>query len=69
MSSGESYKISKCVSVKLPKDINPSKHQVPSPLQIPHSSYSPKQSSISSQMPSLSESIPSPKQSPLQSRF
>ena len=61
--------MSKCVSVKLPNEIRPSKHQVPSPLQIPHSSYSPKQSSISSQIPSSSESRLSPKQIPLQSKF
>ena len=69
ISIGESYIISRWVSVKLPNEIFPSKHQVPSPLHIPHSSYSPKQSSISSQIPSSSESIASPKQFPLQSLF
>ena len=38
ISRGESYKISKWVSVKLPNEILPSRHHVPSPLQIPHSS-------------------------------
>ena len=69
ISIGELYKISKWVSVKLPNDINPSKHHVPSPLHIPHSSYSPKQSSISSHIPSLSLSELLPKHIPLQSKF